>query len=217
MTSTPSQNEGLHPAPADAKTRTPEERPASAKNHAGETSDSGLRLLADILRHKRKKRRWSAGHLARLAGVPGQAVIKLERYQVNSVGLEDLIAIATTLKSKLSVTIGPAKPKLPRTNQAILRAFDQLMKTPGCRPFFRKQSDKEYAGVLWDIVGDAKRNWLFVVATNRKQKLRFAKVTDNPGGWSIAGQHFGIDAETDAIARELSEQLLKERRTELTT
>lgn len=217
MIITPSKEQGIHPAPADSYTPIPEGTPASARNRAGETGDSGLRLLADILRHKRKKRRWSARHLARLAGVPGQAVIKLERYRVNSLGLEDLIAIATTLKSRLSVTIGPAKPKLPRTNQAILRAFDQLMKTPGCRPFFRKQSDKEYTGVLWDIVGDAKRNWLFVVASNRKKKLRFAKVTDNPGGWSIAGQHFGIDAETDAIARELSEQLLKERRTELTT
>jgi hypothetical protein len=52
-------------------------------------------------------------------------------------------------------------------------------------------------------------------ATHRKKKLRFAKVTDEPGGWAIAGQIWGIDAETDAISRDLADRLFKERRAEL--
>ncbi len=75
--------------------------------------------------------------------------------------------------------------------------------------------DKEHQEFRWDIVGDKKRNPLFVVVSHRKKKLRFAIATDEPGGWAIAGQVFGIDAETDAIAQKMSERLFKEHRDEL--
>lgn len=77
------------------------------------------------------------------------------------------------------------------------------------------KSDKEHQDLRWDIVGDEKRNWLFVVVGNRKKKLRFARVSDEPGGWSIGDQIFGIDAETNAIAKHMSDQLYEEHRAEL--
>ena len=79
----------------------------------------------------------------------------------------------------------------------------------------RGTPDKKLKDVVWDIVGDKDRNWLFVVASHKVKKVRFAAVTDDPGGWRIAGQVFGIDAETSHIADGLAQKLLKEHRSEL--
>lgn len=181
----------------------------------GDELDAGLVLLVDIFKRKRRRRRMSVASLAKRARVPVRTIQKLESYRLNSVGIQDLLAIGVALGSKLSVELAPVRPKLPKTNAEVLREFNALIKSPNCNPFVRNEPDKEHHDLCWDIVGDKKRNWLFVVIRNRKKKLRFAKVTDEPGGWSIAGQIFGIDAETNAIAKDLSDQLYKEHRAEL--
>lgn len=181
----------------------------------GDELDSGLVLLVDIFKRKRRRRKISLFSLAKRARVPVGVIKQLESYRLNSVGLQDLLAIGTALGSKLTVALTPVRPKLPKTNAEALSLFDALIKTPDCNSFMRTELDKEHQDLRWDIVGDKRRNWLIVVVTNRKTKLRFAKVTDEPGGWSIAGQVFGIDAETNAIAEELSDQLYRAHRTEL--
>jgi transcriptional regulator with XRE-family HTH domain len=186
----------------------------NGKSRADEL-DSGLALLVDIFKRKRRRRRMSVASLANRAQVPVRTIQRLESYRLNSVGLQDLLAIGTALGSKLTVELAPVRPKLPKTNAEILREFNALVKSPNCNPFVRNQPDKEHHDLCWDIVGDKKRNRLFVVVENRKKKLRFAKVTDEPGGWSIAGQIFGIDAETNAIAKDFSDQLYKEHRADL--
>lgn len=180
-----------------------------------EQLDAGLAFLVDILKHKRRRRRMSLTSLAKRARVSVRIIQKLEAYDLNSVGLQDLLAIGTALGSKLTVGLAPVRPKLPKTNAEILQEFDTLIKSRDCNPFVRNEPDKEHQEFRWDIVGDKKRNWLFVVVSHRKKKLRFAMATDEPGGWAIAGQVFGIDAETDAIARKMSERLFKEHRAEL--
>ena len=59
------------------------------------------------------------------------------------------------------------------------------------------------------------RNWLYVAVENPKRKVRFAAVSANPGGWAIGDQLFGIDTETNAIAEQLADRLLREHRSEL--
>lgn len=181
----------------------------------GEELDPGLALLVDLLKRKRKRLKMSVTRLAKRAHVSAVAIQKLEAYHLNSVGLQDLLAIGTALGSKLTVGLAPVRPKLPKTNPEILREFDTLIKSPNCNPFVRNQPDNEHRDLRWDIVGDTRRNWLLVVVSHRKRKVRFAKVTDEPGGWAIGGQMFGIDAETNAIAQGLSEQLFNEHRAEL--
>jgi hypothetical protein len=189
---------------------------SGASNHPGRGAlDSGLALLVDILKRKRTRKKMSMASLARRARVPVETVMKLEAYEVNAIGLWDLISIGTALGSKLSVTLAPIRPELPKANNEVLQEFDKVIRSRSCNPFVRNETDKEHPHLRWDIVGDKKRNWLFVVVSHRKKKLRFAKVTDEPGGWAIAGQVFGIDAETDAIARELSDRVFKEHRAEL--
>jgi hypothetical protein len=180
-----------------------------------EPLDAGLALLVDILKQWRKRRRMSLASLSKRARVPVRIIQKLEAYQLNLVGLQDLLAIGTALGSRLTVELAPVKPRSPKENAKILREFDALLKSPDCNPFARNEPDKEHRELRWDVVGDKKRNWLFVVVRHGKKKLRFAKVSDEPGGWAIAGQIFGIDAETDAIARDMSERLFREHRAEL--
>jgi hypothetical protein len=171
--------------------------------------------LVKIFKRKRRRRRMSLASLAKRARVRVKIIQKLEAYDLNSVGLWDLLSIGTALGSKLTVGLAPVRPKLPKTNAEILREFDTLIKSRDSNPFVRNEPDKEHPDLRWSIVGDKKRNWLFVVVSHRRKKLRFAKVTDEPGGWAIAGQNWGIDAETDAIARDLSDRLFKEHRAEL--
>jgi len=112
---------------------------------------------------------------------------------------------------------GPNRNReLPNTTHEILREFDKLLKSQHCRAFMRGVKDKEYSNLYWDVVGDAGRNWLYVVAVNPRKKVRLAAVTDNPGGWSIGSQMFGIDMETQMIAEQLSQQLLERNHSELT-
>ena len=81
--------------------------------------------------------------------------------------------------------------------------------------FFRQDPDREHKSVCWDVVGDPERNWLYVVVSNPARSVRFAAITDAPGGWSIAGQRFGLDVETQSIAEELSDKLFREHKAEL--
>lgn len=180
-----------------------------------EKLDAGLALLVDILKRKRQRQRMTLASLAKRAQVPLRILRKFEAYKLNCVGIQDLLAIGTALGSKLTIELAPVKAKMPETNAEILREFDALLQGPDCNPFVRNAPDKEHPNLAWDIIGDKKRNWLFVVVNHRKKKLRFAKLTDEPGGWAIAGQVFGIDAETDAIAKALSDQLFKEHHDKL--
>jgi hypothetical protein len=178
--------------------------------------DAGLRLLVDILKRKRERTRVALTTLAKRAGVAVETIERFEAYDLRSVGLPDLLSIATALGSKLSVQLGPIKPRLPTTNSEILREFDRLIKTRHCSPFLRDLPDKKHPDVLWDVVGDKERNWLFVVVRHGERKgQRFGLVTAEPGGWRIAGQIFGMDVETEAIARKMSHRLFQLRRDEL--
>ncbi len=192
--------------------------PQESDPHSKEVStiDSGLTLLVDMLKRKRQRKKMTVATLARRAQVSVETVQKLEAYKINAIGLVDLISIGRALSSKLTVGLAPLKPKLPRDKMDILRQFDRLLRSPNCNPFIRKAPDNDHKGVLWDIVGDRKRNWLFVVASNPKKRVRFGAVTDEPGGWAIGGQLFGIDAETNQIAQELAQKLMKAHESKLT-
>ncbi len=178
--------------------------------------DVDLVPLVDVLKRKRQRKRMTLASLARRAHVSVDTIQRFEGYQINSIGLRDLLSIAVALGSKLNVQLVAKKHPLPNTDKEILREFDAVIRGPNCNPFVRKQPDKEHADLFWDIVGDKKRNWLFVVVTHRnKRNLRFGCVTNEPGGWAIAGQVWGIDFETDSIARKMSDQLFKEHRAAL--
>jgi hypothetical protein len=109
----------------------------------------------------------------------------------------------------------PAHPSLPKENEAVLAEFDQLLRSDSYRPFTRDEPDKSDPTLRWDIVGDADRNWLYVVVTKVGRKQRFAKVTDDPGGFSIGSQRFGIDAETLTIAGEMADEIVQKFQKEL--
>ena len=94
------------------------------------------------------------------------------------------------------VAADPAPTSLPRENDAILEEFDRLLISDSRMPFIRGEPDNKDSTLRWDIVGYAQRNWLYVVVTKAGRKVRFAMVTDEPGGFSIGSQRFGIDAET---------------------
>ena len=186
-------------------------------NRAKGKTKSGLILLVNILKRARERRRLSQTALAKRAGVAVAAVESFEACDLNAIGLPDVLSIAKALGKELTVQLAPIKPRLPQPNEEILREFDSLMKSRQSMPFFRGQPDKEHEQLLWDVVGDKRRNWLFVVVGHRrKRRLRFGAVTDQPGGWSIGGQLFGIDVETDAIARRMSRRLFKAHKGELT-
>lgn len=182
---------------------------------APESSDLGLSLFLDTLKVRRLQRKLSVKRLARMAAVPAEVISRLEAHDAESFTICDLLAVAKALEMRLAFLPVQRRPTLPSTNEEILAEFDRLVSKGKCNPFFRQQPDKEHPELLWDAVGDIDRNWLFVVASNPRKRVRFAKVTDNPGGWSIEGQIFGIDVETEVIAGELSDQLLKQHRSEL--
>lgn len=189
---------------------------AAAGSPSSEAGVGDFSSLAEFLKQKRKARRLSLTRLAKLAGVPLKVVKDLETPRVNAVGIQYLGLVANALGSDLSIRLLAIPPELPKTTEEILREFDKLLKSQNCRAFMRRVKDKEYPNVLWDVVGDAGRNWLYVVAVSPRKKVRLAAVTDNPGGWSIGGQMFGMDMETQMIAEQLSEQLLERHRSELT-
>lgn len=187
---------------------------------AAEVPDEDLALLFEVLKSKRMQRKLSQSRLAKLAGVPAKTIERLEACDAHSIRLRDLLSVAKVLDTRLTVQPVvhevPTRPTLPQTNEEILTEFDRLLRKGKCNAFSRKQPDNEHPGIFWDVVGDVDRNWLFVVASNPRKKVRVAKVTDNPGGWAVGGQVWGIDAETQAIAGELSEQLFTEHQAELT-
>lgn len=113
------------------------------------------------------------------------------------------------------VAADPAPTSLPTENDAILEGFDRLLRSDYCVPFLRDEPDNKDSTLRWDIVGDARRNWLYVVVTKAGRKSRFAKVTDDPGGFSIGSQRLGIDAETSAIAGEMADELFRAHQREL--
>ena len=120
-----------------------------------------------------------------------------------------------TLQKKPKTIQNLDRTILPNTNDEILREFDRLVRTRNCNAFARNAADTKYSQIRWDIVGDNKRNWLFVVASNPNKNKRFAMITDDPGGWAIGGQVFGMDAETSWVALNLAKRLLKKHRAEL--
>lgn len=72
-----------------------------------EREGRGLALLVDILKHKRISRRLALATVARRVRVPVSGVERMDAYDLRSVGLPDLLAIATALGSKLAVEIVP--------------------------------------------------------------------------------------------------------------
>jgi hypothetical protein len=105
---------------------------------------------------------------------------------------------------------------LPTSNEQILAAYDRLLASKQFNPFVQGQADRDHQHVQWDIIGDVERNWLYVIATNTLDGRRVAAVTHNPGGWSLKSQLFGIDAETNAIAGALADQIIAQHGKELT-
>lgn len=181
------------------------------------TNSSDQRSLGvPVLAYLRQQRNLSRAALAKLAGVSEQAVKDTEAGKLSSLRLGDVVAIAKALGRKLTVVIQKPQPPLPRSNAKTLAAFDRLLKQGRCNFFVRKAKDREHPGIYWDVVGDCDIEWLYVVASNPRRKVRFAKVTDEFGGWSIRGQIFGIDAETEQIAQKLCDQLLNKHLKELT-
>jgi len=180
------------------------------------TVEPWMKLVVDALKRKRQAKRITLAGLARRAHVSIDTIKHLEAYEINSIGLVELLSIGAALGIKLTVHVAPIRPELPISNTEILREFDRLVRSRKCTSFIRNAADKDYKGVRWDLVGDEERNWLFVVASNPKKKTRFAMVSNEPGSWSIAGQDFGLDIETNQIAEKLAQKLMKQYQSELT-
>jgi hypothetical protein len=98
---------------------------------------------------------------------------------------------------------------------AILAAFDSLVGGGQGYPLARKQPDKEYPHVLWDVAGDEEERWLYVVATNTRTNVRFGAVTDRRGRWPVCGQICGINAEANDLGRQLADEIMANHKKEL--
>jgi transcriptional regulator with XRE-family HTH domain len=151
-------------------------RPNTASPSAGsgalsqESGDGGLSLVLDTLKAWRLNRKLSLKRLEKLAAVPVQVISRLEAHDVESVSIVHLMSVAKALGAHLIILPAPPRPALPTTNEQILAEFDRLLRKGKCIAFFREQPDKEHLEVLWDVVGDVDRNWLFVVASNPKRR-----------------------------------------------
>jgi hypothetical protein len=153
--------------------------------------------------------------LSNVSNVPERIIELLERQDPGSVTLQHLWDLARGLRHRLSIQLVPEKPPLPAGNAAVLEEFDRVMKEGKCRHFTQSQPDREHPTIVWDIAGDRTSNRLYVIATNPATKVRVGKACENTGGWSIEGQLFGIDVETNALAGELADQIIKEYKAEL--
>ena len=167
----------------------------------------------DLLKIQRELVGLTREQLAERAGVTAQTIEKAEAGTFDDITPQEIVAIGVALGASMASPAG--RPKPPAAMEDILRELDRLLESKRGKAFLQQQSDKEHASVFWDIVGDPQRNWLYVVVSNPTRNARFAAVTDDPGGWAIGGQLFGMDVETGAIAEELSNKLFREHKAEL--
>lgn len=177
--------------------------------------DGGFRTVVGVLTGMRIHRKMSIERLSRVSGVPVTMIHRIENGGFEVARLKDLLLISKALGWHAGIALVPKREKLPKESTAILKACDRLLRSRKAVVFLQAQPDKEHPGITWDVIGDPRMNWLYLVCSNRKRRVRFAAVTDNPGGWAIGGQRFGIDVETEMIARRMSKRLLRKHRAEL--
>ena len=143
--------------------------------------------------------------MSEITGISASALRRAEACDGSALRLNELLEVAAALGCRLELHFFPKEAvRKPKTNEQILAAFDDSLKRKRCRGVPSKLNPtRSTAQVLWTVAGDIDRNWLYVIAANPSKNLRFAAFSDNPGGWPIRGQIFGIDSETNAIADEL--------------
>ena len=179
------------------------------------SEDGGFKLVVGLLKAKRMHCKMSLRRLSRIAGVSVPTIERLEDEDFESARLKDLLQVARALKCHLGVAFVPMREKPPRENSAILTAFKQVLRSRAALVFVKSQPDKKFAQILWTVIGDKKRNWLFVVCENPQRNARFAAVTANPGGWPIGSQWAGMDVETRCAMNRMSKRLLRRYSKEL--
>ena len=190
------------------------EMPADAKNRKSEaTVIIPLLLFGRFARSWRRHQKWTQMQMAKSAGVDLHSIQQLEKGVGAGLTVESLFAVADTLGMRLN--FAPIKREPPKTPEQVLEFYDRLIETKIALVFYRRIPDRQHKQVFWDIVGDPMNNWLYVIVSNPEKKVRFGAVTTDPGGWSIASQIFGIDAETHAIAEELSNKLMQKHKSAL--
>ncbi len=179
------------------------------------SDDAGFALVVGLLKARREGRKMSIDRLSRISGVPAAQIQKLEAADFESARLKEMLQVAKALKCHVGVALAPVRDKPPKENADILNASDKLLRSRKALVFLRKQPDKEFASVYWDVIGDRERNFLFVMCSNPKRKVRFAAVTANPGGWPIRSQWAGMDVETRCAMNRMSKRLLRRYSKEL--
>jgi DNA-binding Xre family transcriptional regulator len=180
----------------------------------------GLGPLINRVLELRRFRALNTKDVSRLTGIREETIQRFEAFDVGCIRVSELFQIIAVLNCRFRfelVPLTPPKAAMPAaSSKRILAEYDRLIARGKARVFYKDQPDKEHPKVLWNIVGDIEKNGLYVVASNPSKKVRFAKLAEDSGGWSIHGQIFGIDAETEHIAGELAEELMREHATELT-
>ena len=192
------------------ESRRPDHHPRS-----GSEGGPNLQWVAQVLSHRQQRLGLSVRRLAKRSALSIAMVKQATTNKIGRVPVQDLGVLAEVLGLQLKLELVSRLPQLPATNDEILAEYDQLMGTRGGVPFHQDQPDKEHPLIRWNVVGDSERNRLYVVACNPQKGIRFARVTDRPGGWSIRGQIFGIDCETNSIAYGLAQELFQAHRSEL--
>ncbi len=177
--------------------------------------DAGFALVVGVLKARREDRKISVERLSRLSGVSVGQIQKLEAADFNSARLKEMLMVAQALKCHVGVALVPVRENPPRENTAVLAAFDKLLRSRKALVFVKNQPDRAFTHLLWTVIGDRNRNWLFVACNNPRRNVRFAAVTANPGGWPLRSQWVGMDAETRGAMNRMSQRLVQRFRKEL--
>jgi transcriptional regulator with XRE-family HTH domain len=172
-----------------------------------------LLLFGRFAKSWRRHQKLTQMQMAKRAGVDLHSIQQLEKGVGAGLTVESLFSVADILGMRLK--FAPIKRQPPKTPEQVLEFYDRLIETKIALVFYRRIPDREHKEVFWDIVGDPMNNWLYVIVSNPEKKARFGAVTTDPGAWSIASQIFGIDAETHAIAEELSNKLMQKHKSAL--
>jgi transcriptional regulator with XRE-family HTH domain len=184
-----------------------------AASQSSQKSAPNALLLGAFLKDGRTQLGLTTKELAETTGIDSLEIKKAEAGDFGSLRVIDLMALCQVVR--VTFLIRPAKIKPPRASEEILKEFDRLMGSDRARVFYSDQQDPEHANLRWDIVGDPDRNWLYAIVTNRRKRRRFGAVTGSVGGWSVAGQLFGMDVETHAVAEKMCVKILRAHKPEL--
>ena len=177
--------------------------------------DAGFALVVGVLKARREDRKMSVERLSRLSSVSVGQILKLEAVDFKSARLKEMLMVAKALKCHVGVALTPVRENPPRENAAVLAAFDKLLKSRKALVFVKDQPDRVFAHLLWTVIGDRSRDWLFVACKNPRRNVRFAAVTANPGGWPLRSQWAGMDVETRCVMNRISKRLMQRFRKEL--